>query len=550
MLASSWSSATLTVDEEDSNSYGVKLKAKPSGTVTVIAQRRATGDQDLAVDGPGTKTSVKLTFTTDNWDTFQSVTVTASEDDDAVDGTAAIGNVASGVQEYASVEADLSATEADSETAGLVWSGDSVIVNDDGTAALFVTEGSTATYRVALATEPTADKVTVAVARTSGDSDLSVSTGASLTFAKADWNTEQTVILTAAEDNSDVAAGSALFVHTASGGDYAEVTGTLSATEADNDAALTLSVSGLIVTEGSTAGYTVVLPVQPTGPVAVAIARSSSGTQDSDLSVSVGATLNFTADNWNTAQPVKLAAAGDHDAADGTAVFVHTATGGGYDSVTANLSATEDDDDSVGLTLSTTALEVSEGSIAGYTIVLDTKPSADVTISVGPLSSGSQDSDLSVSAGASLTFTNRNWSIAQSITLTAAADDSDIVNGTAVFDHSASAGGYAGVTASLTATEIDDDAALVLSVTDLTVTEGSTAEYTVALKAVPTGPVTVSIAETGQQSDSLSVASATSLSFTTDTWNNAQTVTLTATEDTDAGDSTGQFRAHRNRRQL
>ena len=50
-----------------------------------------------------------------------------------------------------------------------------------------------------LAFQPASD-VTVSVARVSGDTDLTVSGGASLTFTAANWNTAQTVTLAAAED--------------------------------------------------------------------------------------------------------------------------------------------------------------------------------------------------------------------------------------------------------------------------------------------------------------------------------------------------------------
>ena len=56
------------------------------------------------------------------------------------------------------------------------------------------------------------------MARASGDSDLTVSGGASLTFTSANWNTPQTVTLAAAED-VDLANGSAVFDVTSSWSD-------------------------------------------------------------------------------------------------------------------------------------------------------------------------------------------------------------------------------------------------------------------------------------------------------------------------------------------
>jgi hypothetical protein len=92
-----------------------------------------------------------------------------------------------------------------------------------------VTEGLTSTFTVRLAFQP-ATNVTVAVARVSGDTDLTVRSGASLTFSPTSWNTPQTVTLAAAED-VEFAAGSAVFNVTSSGLTTVSVTGT----EADND---------------------------------------------------------------------------------------------------------------------------------------------------------------------------------------------------------------------------------------------------------------------------------------------------------------------------
>lgn len=62
-----------------------------------------------------------------------------------------------------------------------------------------VPEGGTAQFHVRLTNAPAAN-VTVSVVRSSGDSDLSVQSGAALTFTPANWNVYQTITLAAAED--------------------------------------------------------------------------------------------------------------------------------------------------------------------------------------------------------------------------------------------------------------------------------------------------------------------------------------------------------------
>ena len=92
-----------------------------------------------------------------------------------------------------------------------------------------------------------------------------------------------------------------------------------------------------------------------------------------------------------------LEADDDEDGDNGTAVIKHTAAGGGYGSVTAELTATESDNDTRGFTLNPTGVSVTEGSTASYKIKLKTKPSASVTVTVARSATGTQDTRTSAS---------------------------------------------------------------------------------------------------------------------------------------------------------
>ena len=72
----------MTIAEGGSSNYTVVLASPPATTVTIAVARAADGDQDL------TATPATLTFTASTWDAPQAVTVSAAEDDDAVEGTA------------------------------------------------------------------------------------------------------------------------------------------------------------------------------------------------------------------------------------------------------------------------------------------------------------------------------------------------------------------------------------------------------------------------------------------------------------------------------
>ncbi len=304
--------------EGESATYTVALATQPSGDVTVTIG--GTSGTDLAVD----KSS--LTFTTSGWSTVQTVTVSAGQDDDAVDDSATLTHAASG-GDYGSVSEDLAVTVTDDDTAALALSA----------ATLAVIEGESATYTVALATQPSGD-VTVTIGGTSG-TDLAVDKS-SLTFTTSGWSTAQTVTVSAGQD-ADAVDDSATLTHTASGGDYGSVSEDLAVTVTDDDtAALALSAATLAVTEGGSESYTVALATQPSGDVTVTIG----GTTGTDLGVDKSS-LTFTTSGWSTAQTVTVSAGQDDDLSEDSATLTHTASGGGYGSVTADLAVTVTDND-------------------------------------------------------------------------------------------------------------------------------------------------------------------------------------------------------------
>ena len=371
-----------------------------------------------------------LTFTMDNWSTAQEITVSAAEDDDATDGTATIAHTASGGGYGGVSVSSITATEADNDAAGVTVT----------PTALSVPEGSNARYAVVLDTQPSED-VTIAVSFASGsDADITVDK-TSLTFTMDNWSTAQEITVSAAEDD-DALNGTATIAHTASGGGYGGVSvSSITATEADNDAAgVTVTPTALSVPEGSNARYAVVLDTQPSEEVTIAVSFASGS--DEDITVDK-TSLTFTTDSWSTTQEITVSAEEDDDALNGVATIEHTASGGSYGGVTvSSVTATELDNDEAGVTVTPTALTVTEGSNAKYTVVLDTQPSDDVTIAVS-FASGS-DEDITADK-TSLSFTMDNWSTAQEVTVSAAVDN-DIEDDAAVLNHNASGGDYGGVT--------------------------------------------------------------------------------------------------------
>ena len=158
-------------------------------------------------------------------ETSKDISVTATDDDVDDDGESvnmAFGMLPDGlsVGSPASVVVQLT----DNDTAGVTL----------GKTELVVTEGGSATYTVALDSEPTAD-VTVTITGHAGTDLTLTPTTAMLTFTPPTWDRTQTVTV-AAGDDGDALNDSALLSHRAVGAaEYASVTASISVTVTDDD---------------------------------------------------------------------------------------------------------------------------------------------------------------------------------------------------------------------------------------------------------------------------------------------------------------------------
>ena len=371
---------SLTVGEGSTDTYTVVLNTLPTGDVMVAISSNNT---DVTVS------SSPLTFTTTTWSTEQTVTVSAGQDADAANDMATLTHNPSGA-DYGSVSnAILMVTVTDDETGGVTVTPTSLTVN----------EGGTNTYTVVLDTQPTAT-VTVTIVDPTDNADVTANP-ASLTFTTSNWSTAKTVTVSAAEDD-DPTQDTATVTHTVAGGDYASfAASSVAVTVTDDDTpGVTVAPTSLTVGEGGTGTYTVVLDTLPTGTVTVVILSNNT-----DVTVP-SSTLTFTTTNWNSAQTVTVSAGQDDDAANDMATLTHEPNDADYDSVSdAILSVTVTDNDTRGVTVTPTSLTVNEGGTNTYTVVLDTRPTGTVTVTiVDP----TDNTDVTANP-ASLTFSPSNW---------------------------------------------------------------------------------------------------------------------------------------------
>ncbi len=539
---------SIAINEGVTNSFQVKLTLQPTESKTVSVSR-ISGDGDITVSSGSI-----LTFTTSNWNTYQTVTLAAAQDSDLANGSAVIRCSSSGM-----ADKDITATEADNDynltvnnngngivvpsgtslqekgaalqlsatantgyhfvnwtvTSGSAAFGDTnsgsttVTASADTTilanfalnnvqittdvASLYVNEGSSASFRVKLSAQPILDK-TVTVSKTSGDADISITGGASLTFTSANWNTYRTVTLADAED-PDIANGVAFITCASAGCNNA----TVIATEIDNDIpGFTVgTISGNTTEAGVTATFTLKLKTLPSADVIIGL--SSSDTTEGTVNP---ASLTFTPGNWDTNQTVTVTGV-DDSLLDGNIT---------YSIVTA--AAASADPNYNGLNPS------------DVTVINNDN---DYTLTVGNNGNG-----ITVPAGASV----QTKGVAATVTATPSAGyhfvNWTLTSGSATFANanSASTTATASADATIRANFALNNVQITTDLTSLDINEGSTNTFQVKLTMQPAVSKTVSVSRVLGDGD-ITVSSGSSLTFTTSNWDTYQTVILAAAQDSD-----------------
>ncbi|MFA6475056.1 MAG: DUF2341 domain-containing protein [Patescibacteria group bacterium] len=407
---------------------GNTTEANGTATYTVVLNTQPTGNVEVdstsndSTEGTVT-TGSTLTFTSVNWATPQTVTVTGVNDD-VDDGnisyqslvTVNAGNTLDSVYDAIN-PADVSVTNTDNDTAGVT------ITETSGSTG--VTEGgATDTYAVVLNTEPTANVTITAT----GNADVSVSDP--LVFTSANWSTSQNITVTAANDSLDeTSPETATITHvaTSSDGNYTGITvADVTANVTDNDTAgITVgTISGNTSESGTTATFTVVLTSEPTADMTMPL--SSSDTTEGTVSA---ATLTFTALNWSVPQTVTVTGV-DDEVDDGNITYsiildATTSSDTNYNNLNPdNVSVINTDNDTAtvlptaGLTITapTGGITLTEGGdSATYTVVLDSQPTGDVMVII------TDGTEVSIDP-TTLIFTPDNWSTPQTVTIAAVTD--------------------------------------------------------------------------------------------------------------------------------
>ncbi len=424
------STETLEIEEGGSKMFTVRLSAAPSADVTVSLSK-TNDDITLSLSS--------LTFTTSDWETPKTVTVSAAQDEDAESESDTITLTATGgiIAEDVTKSVRIADDEAPQGT----------ILTSPGTLSL--NEGDSGRFTVELSSSPTENNnVTVSLSPT--DADALTLDKTSLTFTASDWNTPQTVIVTAAHD-PDTDPGSHTLTLSASGGiDAPDVIMSVSVIDDDRAGGLSLSPSGTLeLVEGGSVNLGVSLTQKPS----VASIEVSLSKTDSILTLEP-ASLTFTDSNWNQPQAVTVSAAEDEDVEDGSDTITLTFTGGGNYASVPDQSVQVRILDSPGeLTLTPTELNLTEGGDpVDLQVRLDTQPVNTLIVTVN-LTAGRSGLALDPPI---LVFPADRWDTPRSVAVRAI-NDSNTIDERTTITVTAVGGNYRSVQRTATVRVQDDD---------------------------------------------------------------------------------------------
>ncbi|MGK5091042.1 carboxypeptidase regulatory-like domain-containing protein [Deltaproteobacteria bacterium TL4] len=500
--------------------FTVKLSSQPTSEVTLPL---ASGDETEGALSP-----LSLTFTLDNWNAEQIVSVIGLNDL-IVDGdkvySVAIGPAISSDSGYDGLDPeDMSVTNKSADpTPGVTISALS--------GSTFET-GEIASFTMALNTEPQAEVTFPVSSDTLTEGTVAP---ASLTFTALNWKVPQMITIKGVAD--DEVDGDKIFkvvigASTSTDSFYNTLDpADVPVTNRDMTAGFIVGKpSGNTTETGGTATFTIRLSNKTTTNVIVDVASD-----DSTEGSVFPSKLAFHADDWDVDQVVKVTGKNDH-IDDGNLEYhisiSSTSSDYRYNGlVHKGLNVINEDDDIAGFYVGKLDGNTSEdGGSASFTVKLRTEPTADVTFDFSTY----ETDEIRISPERVI-FTTVNWNTAQNITVTGIGDD--IQDGDQSFTVLLSVASDDPKYDKRTPPGVDglnfdrDSAGVTVSELSGSTTEaGETATFTVKLTSKPIADVNIDLNVSDSSEGSVSPSI---LNFTSENWNLEHTVTVTGLDDND-----------------
>lgn len=437
--------STISIINTDNETFGVTVtptvgltttEAGGTATFTVVLNSASTSDVIIPVSSnntaEGTVSPSSLTFTSANWNTPQTVTITGA-DDFVADGNIAytinLGPCSSSNSNYQGlVPSSVSVTNNDNDTAGYNVVSGNVMVTDAGQIS--------SSFTVQLTSQPLQSVTVPMVSSMPGEATLSPS---SIVFTSANWNSPQTITVSGVSDG--ISDGNKTFtinfqasVTTDAVYNGLAMPANINAGSCDNDyggvsiiTACNASPNQSTSKQGATATYYIILSQAPTANVTVPIVSGNT-----NQGTVAPASVIITSANWNqfNASNQFVVTGFNNNLYDGDVTY------------TVNLNAATSADlvfngiDPVDITLVNTDtknyfnISAISGNTteAGIARTFTVKLFGAITSNVSFNLTSSNTAEGTVSP-ASLTFTSANWNTNQTVTVTGVDDsvaDGDI----------------------------------------------------------------------------------------------------------------------------
>ncbi len=516
----------ITAENGTTATFSVKLQSEPTHNVVI---EFTSGDPTEGL--LPSATTVSLTFTPNNWNKKQNVTVKGVHDDEA-----------DGDQTY-KITSEIT---TDDEKYKYVTTDDIRVTNKDGNVAgIAITEvtnitteaGGEATFVVSLASKPTSDVTLNFVSSDDTEGYVSVPSSKKYVFNASNWNKDQTVTIKGKNDNIDDGDISYNINISATSSDvkYNGLTSTYSVTNIDDDdAQIIITPMSLVTTEESGSShiktFSVKLATEPTATVEIPIV--SLNTQEGVVSSDK---LIFNKDNYSSAQPITVTAV-DDNVVDGDVTYTievqnpSTTLDEAYNKIaTQYVTVTNQDNDKAEFIVSPTSVQTTEsGGTATFTVKLASKPSKSVYIPVS--SSNTTEGIVSVSR---ITIHPDDWKTGVEVTVTGIDDDYDdgdqtytIILGNSESDDA----NYNGTdVADVKVTNVDDEIAdIIVSPKLLTTSEpNNNAQFNIRLGSKPLANVQIGL----KSSDVTEGTVPASITLTPANWKEGVNVVVTAVND-------------------
>lgn len=506
-------------NEGSSTNYSISLRSQPAADVTITLNGGANVNFS--------KNS--LTFSPANWNNIQTTSISVPQD-----------NVVTGTRNFVITHL---VTSSDTDYNGLSVSDFAISVNDLDAPGITVTQssgnttvtegGSNDTYQLVLISQP-ASSVNIVLARNNTNCQIDKT---SLTFDGTNWDTPQTVTVSATRDYIDTGNLSCVISHEATSSDtnynsisIANVNVVINNVDTAGFAITEIGSNATFVSEaGTTDTVSIELTSKPLFNVTINL------TENLQLLTNPNYVL-FTTANWNTPQIINISAVNDLIAqGDRTTQleFVPTSSDSKYSTLSnqyVNVSIT--DNDSAGFTVSKQTFSFTDKTqTQNFTVKLTSKPLADVNIALQP-----STNNLITLSTQNLTFTELNWNTAQTVTLginnsvSAYSGNINLLFGINSTDlvYNALNISPSTVNINISDSSSEQSGSLVLSASSLSFSSKETKSYTIKLSTQPARSVNITITS----NNSSITLNPDFVTFDNSNWNNPQTVQVTNSSNT------------------